>query len=238
MKATKLLTIACLVALAMESPAQTVAEIVDNYVKAIGGAQAIKSVTSKYQESGLESPNGEVVTKNYWSRSAGAYRDEMTYPDGNVFSRLVKQESGQLKMGENPADALPPEMHKDLLLNESDMDGLFVDFAAKGHQGELAGSEKVGTADTYKILVTLSNGSKQTYWFDKTTHLIVKYHRIVVSAMGEVELHRELSDYRTIGGIKYPFLFQSTFGQNAYTTRIKTIKVNEAISSTVFAPLN
>jgi len=226
----------CIFLNALTGQAQSALEIVHSYVQAIGGSQAVKAIGSKYQESGLESPNGEVVTKNYWSRK-GLYRDEMTYPDGNVFTRLVKKESGQIKMGENPAEAMSPEMHKDLLLNEADIDGMFVDFEAKGHSCALAGTERIGTSDAYKIIVTLSNGSKQTYWFDKTSHLIVKYQRVVISAMGEVELNRELSDYRAVAGVKFPFLFQSTFGQNAYTTKIKAIKINEPVSPEIFDAL-
>jgi hypothetical protein len=57
---------------------------------------------------------------------------------------------------------------------QSDLDGPLVDYAAKGTQVELEGTDKVEGSDTYRLKLTFKNGQSQHLWIDANTFLEVK----------------------------------------------------------------
>jgi hypothetical protein len=57
---------------------------------------------------------------------------------------------------------------------QADLDGLLVDYAAKGTQLDLDGMEKVEDRDTYKLKLTLKSGQVTHMWVDAQTFLEAK----------------------------------------------------------------
>ena len=90
---------------------------------------------------------------------------------------------------------------------QADLDGPLVDYAAKGSQVQLAGSEKVEGRDTYKIKVTEKSGHTFHVWVDATTFLEAKIEgqpRRLDGTEHPVEIY--YGDFRTVDGLEIPFL--------------------------------
>jgi len=93
---------------------------------------------------------------------------------------------------------------------QADLDGPLVDYAAKGTQIELAGTEKVENRDTYKLKLTLKNGQAIHVWVDAETFLEAKMEgqpRRLDGTYHPVEVY--FRDYRPINGLQIPFVLET-----------------------------
>src|SRR5215472_6508073 len=93
---------------------------------------------------------------------------------------------------------------------QGELDGLLIDYAAKGTQIESDGTEKVEGRDTYKLKLTLKSGDVTHVWVDAQTFLETKiegqpkrldgvYHPVEVC----------YRDYRDVNGLKIPFVLET-----------------------------
>jgi len=93
---------------------------------------------------------------------------------------------------------------------QSDLDGLLVDYAAKGEKVELEGMEKVEDHDAYKLKVTLKDGRAVHVWIDARTFLEAKMEgtpRRLDGKMHPVEIYYR--DFRNVHGLQVPFLLET-----------------------------
>jgi outer membrane lipoprotein-sorting protein len=93
---------------------------------------------------------------------------------------------------------------------QSDLDGLLIDFAAKGSTVELDGSEKVEGNDTYRLKVTEKDGHVSHVWVDAKTFLETKVDgtpRRLDGVQHPVEVYYR--DYRSVDGLVIPFLLET-----------------------------
>ncbi len=101
---------------------------------------------------------------------------------------------------------------------QPDLDGPLVDYAAKGTQVELAGTEKVEDRDTYKLKLTLKNGQAIHVWVDAQTFLESKIEgqpRRLDGVYHPVEIFYR--DYRRVSGLQFPFTLETKVLQVAQT---------------------
>jgi hypothetical protein len=102
----------------------------------------------------------------------------------------------------------PEEMKK--ASSQPDLDGYLIDYAAKGTQIQLAGTEKVEGRDTYKLNVTPKNGGTVHVWVDAQTFLETKVEgqqRRLDGIDHPVEVYYR--DYRAVGGLQIPYVLET-----------------------------
>lgn len=93
---------------------------------------------------------------------------------------------------------------------QSDLDGLLIDYAAKGTRIDLDGIEKVENRDTYKLKLTLKSGQVTHVWVDAQTFLEAKIEgmpRRLDGTYHPVEVYYR--DYRPVGGLEIPFVLET-----------------------------
>jgi hypothetical protein len=93
---------------------------------------------------------------------------------------------------------------------QSELDGLLVDYAAKGTRIELDGTEKVEGRDTYKLKLTLKSGDVTHVWVDAQTFLETKIEgqpRRLDGIYHPVEVYYR--DYRNVNGLEIPFVLET-----------------------------
>jgi hypothetical protein len=102
----------------------------------------------------------------------------------------------------------PEELKKASM--QSDLDGLLVDYATKGTQIELVGTEKVEERDAFKLKLTKKNGDSTYLWIDTETFLETKIEgqpRRLDGTDHPVEIY--FRDYRSVDGLQVPFLLET-----------------------------
>jgi hypothetical protein len=90
---------------------------------------------------------------------------------------------------------------------DADLDGLLIDYAAKGSKVELAGVESVDGRSAYKLKVTDKTGYARHVWVDAESFLEVKVEGTPRRLDGKYHpVATYLRDYRSVNGLMMPYL--------------------------------
>jgi outer membrane lipoprotein-sorting protein len=120
---------------------------------------------------------------------------------------------------------------------EQDLDGPLVDYAAKGTQIALAGTEPVEGHAAYKLKLTLRNGDKRMLWIDAASFLELKIDgepRKLDAKMHNVAVY--FRDYKTEHGLTTPRLQETAIEgvKQTYKMTISRVAVNEPLDDSLF----
>ena len=110
--------------------------------------------------------------------------------------------------GKTEPEFLPPEVWREAA-EQSDIEGPFVDAAAKGNKVELLGNEKVEGHDCFKLAVTFKTGGVRYSYIDSVSFLEVKAEGRRMAGGDEVMLETYYRDYRPVEGLKIPYLIEA-----------------------------
>ncbi|MEO7530996.1 MAG: hypothetical protein ABIS69_06280 [Sediminibacterium sp.] len=139
---------------------------------------------------------------------------------------------------------------------ELDCAGAFpelVNFAAKGHTAQLAGTEKVSKVPCYKIKMTLKTGQQVTYFIDQQTFLVKQMEttgdmaanltgfRSLMQAYGSnvpknTKATITVKEYGEFKGIKYPTKFTLDYGSISSEVENGNIQINEGLEEKWYHP--
>jgi outer membrane lipoprotein-sorting protein len=139
-------------------------------------------------------------------------------------------------LNRNEVEAYTPAEMKSAAA-EQDLDGPLVDYAAKGTQIELAGSDPVERHPAYKLKLTLHNGEKRNLWIDAGTFLELKMEgepRKVDGRLHNVALY--FRDYKTEHGLTTARLQETAVEgvKQTYKMTISRVTVNEPLDDSLF----
>jgi len=102
-------------------------------------------------------------------------------------------------------------------------------------KAELAGKEKVGAREAYKIVLTPTAGKPMTRYFDAETFLPLAQVMTRTTSQGPVEVRAEFSDYREQDGVKAAFQIKEITPGQEVIIQIRESKNNVAIEDARFA---
>ena len=120
---------------------------------------------------------------------------------------------------------------------QQDLDGMLIDYAAKGSKVDFDKIEARNGHDQYKLTVTLKNGLQRAVWIDANTFLETCVEPVQVRGMGRPKVTETCySDYRPVNGVVIPFVVDShTEGTSSRGKMlIETVRVNQAIDDARF----
>jgi outer membrane lipoprotein-sorting protein len=207
----------------------SVDDIVARSVEARGGMEKIKSVESM-RMSGSALLNDQIqAAVRIISKRPNLTRLEM---DVNGMT-LVQAFDGKTAWGLNPfvpgqGPQAAPENQSRELREHTDMDGLLVDYKAKGRTVELDGAEDVAGSPAWKLKVTLKDGGADYVYLDTKSFLMVK------SASEHVGVTVLLGDYRTVDGLVLPFRIEQSAGPGSVKMTLSRIETNVAVDDSQF----
>ena len=221
--------------------AQTVDEVINKHIEALGGKDKLNSLKSVYMESVSVMGNGSEMTSKTYRVDKQLFRRDI---DGGMFkfSTIVTDKEGWASNPRNNGafEALPPE---DVQGQQYTLDlaGPLVDYAAKGEKAELLGKEAVDGKDAYKVKITLKSGKDITYWLDAQTYYVLKTSAKPSGFMRRpgadpnAEVVMIYSDYRkTPEGFVFPY--GSSIQGMGTTTNVEKIEVNKPVDAKLYKP--
>ena len=222
--------------------AQTAGEIIDRYVKFIGGEKKWKSVktittSGEYDYGGIKFP--------FTSYSKAPNQYKFIVPlNGKYYEQAFDGKHGW-KIDAFKNETTPTYLNVQeakAMANEADVELLpvFINYRQKGHQAILEGQDSIEKRNCFKIRFIRKTGEPETYYFDVVTaEIVLKIAPSKNTEMQGAVLNTMISDYRDIGGIKIPFKSISRLGdQNILTVTVEKASLNESISDQEFKPKN
>ena len=218
----------------------TADQILDKYLQAIGGAQALAKLTSftaKGTYEGFDSDFAKVPVDIY---AKGPNQRA-------IVAHMVSGDSATVYDGREAWHAAPRDLSPVPMipLVGPDLTGARVDaqltFPAGIKQfltGWRADFPAV-TIDDKPVFVIQGTTDRVPVklYFDTMSGLLVRQTRYAVTAVGTVPLHVTYSDYRDVPGIgvKIPFTFQMTWVDGQYTVNLESVQPNVTIDAARFA---
>lgn len=232
MKMNKLFATVVAAFISVGSFAQTVDEIVDKHIAALGGADKLKSVTSIVAERSLSVQGMEIPTVSTLVVNK-AVRTESTVMGNSMVQAFDGTSAWMIRPTMMGGTGEPEDMPADQLKQlkgQLDPFGPLFNYKEKGNKVELVGKEKVDKKDTYHLKVTTKDGEALDQYIDATTYLLTKTK---ASANGQ-DVEISFSDYKDVDGIKVAYAMDivNQMGNLAFLTN--KIKVNSTIDEAVF----
>lgn len=219
-----------LIVCAQFAQGQTIDEIINKHIAALGGRENLKKIQNVVMEGSLNYQGTEISltltnVNNKLNRQDiivnGIHGfDMLTDKDGWAYMPFMGQQKPEAKTAE------------EVKLNQADLDiaGPLVDYAAKGHKAELTGKTTVDGKDCYQVKLTLASGKIVNFFIDVASGMITRTTDKRMVNGQEVELQTDLADYKDVEGVKMAFSITQQYG----TTYISNIKVNQTIPESVF----
>lgn len=217
----------------------TATEILDKYIQVMGGAQRLNGLTSF------------IATGN--SIGYGGFGGDGEF---TIYAKSPNQRTTQIVFKDHPERGdstwafdgrtgwikTPRGLFSMFELVGGELDGarLEAQLAFPGQIKSVLTNWRTGlrrAIDDKDYLIVQGNGPRgvlATFYFDEDTGYLRRLVRYTPSPVGRVSTQIDYSDYRDVGGIKFPFELQFSWLDGRYTAKIKEIKTNVAVDATKF----
>jgi len=223
---------------------KTIDEVIDLNTKAMGGRAAIEAIRSIEVSLHISDPGFE-VDAIYYAARPGRMRIDVSAAGKHVFTEAFDGQRGWEWNGKESKTASPQASAT--LRHGVELPGKLFglhELKQRGHQVELIGREKIEGVNYYALRVRLSDGYRTTFYVDPTTWLIMRQRDFrplhVDIDPTPTTIEHQSSDFRTMSGVRFAFANSETdlkTGKVLETSRINTIKINPALSDSLFEKL-
>ncbi len=155
--------------------ARVVQQLIERNTEARGGEAAWRAVNSLRLTGQMDLGQGLTVPYTLEQKRPGKMRLEFVFEDQSA----VQATDGKAGWKISPFQGrMTPEpmVSAELAgaIDTADLYGMLFDYSARGHRIELEGHEMVAGLDTFKLKVTLPQGSVRWVYLDATTALEIK----------------------------------------------------------------
>lgn len=211
--------------------AVTVDAIVERYVAALGGADAIRAVASRSMKGSILAGGNEmpieVITK------APNKRISITHMGASESYTAFDGTAGWLGSAGRPA--------RDMTAAESGASGLDAEFYLALRLKEIftqlrvGRPEQIGGADCQTLIGSGPGHPPVRLYFDAKSGLLVRMVRFAETPVGRMPTQIDYADYRESGGVKIPFRWTLSRPNGRFTIQIAEVKSNVAVDDGRFA---
>lgn len=220
--------------------AQTVDEIINKHIQAIGGLENWKKVNSVVQTGSISFNGMEIAVSVTVDNKKGMRRD-ITVMGMTGFTIVTPTAGWNFMPFQGGQTAPEPMTEEDLKEAQDGLDvqGSLIDYKAKGHSIELLGKEDVEGTECFKIKLTQKGGKIETYFIDPNTYFIVKSIAIMKANGQEAEVATTYSNYQKLPeGIFIPMLMGVPLGGPGMNVDfvLSKVEINKPIDETIFKP--
>jgi len=224
------------VTISRQAPDQPLPDkILDDYIQAIGGQQAVSALTSyvaKGTYQGFDTERGVMPTELY--TQAPGKRALVVH---DLLSDLVTVTDGHHAWVASVTKPLPL-----LPLSEGDLDGAKDDaiialpsqIKSSFTKWRTGNEFTVNGNDVYVVQGTSSGNQAVKFYFDEKTHLLVRMVRFNPTTIGTVPIQTDYSDYRDVAGVKLPFKTVITWTNGQSTLLLNDVQPNASIEAAQF----
>lgn len=209
----------------------TADSVIDKYVAALGGADAMKKVTSRVGKGSITAMGQEAPVEVY--TKAPNMRITVTHMGGGESYTAFDGKAGWMGNAGRPARDMSPA--------ESLASGLDSEFYLALRMKEIFPQIRAGRpdkiGDTPVITLTGSRPGQLPvrFFFDANTGLLVRMVRYAETPVGRMPTQIDYADYRDVDGVKTPFRWTLSRPNGRFTIQLNEVKANVAIEDSKFA---
>ena len=225
--------------------AQTADEIVENYLKNIGGKEKLSQVKAIHIKAVTKTQGIEIPVDIYMTADGKQYIEFELQGKKMVQQAFDGKTAWHTDMLSMKNEKLDNETTENLKRNSKDeFPNPLLNYKEKGFKIELIGKEEVEGTEAFKIKITehpvLMQGkevSKEAYfYFDSENFVpIIAEEEVKQGQFKGAKIQQVFSDYQEVDGIYFPFSTMTKFnGMTGTEIKLKSIKINPEIDEKMF----
>jgi zinc protease len=211
----------------------TVDQILDKFVEAIGGRQAMEKITSRVTKGTFEI--SAMGLKGEMEIYAKAPNKTLTVQNLSGVGEIRDGYDGKIAWSQNPMMGLREKSGAELaaIARASDIHAP-IKTRQLYSKLELKGKEKVGNRETYVILATPAEGAPVKMYFDTQTGLLARTDTDLDTPQGQFRIETTVDDYREVDGVKIAFTMRQESSMASAVIKLTEVKHNVAIDDAKF----
>jgi photosynthetic reaction center cytochrome c subunit len=219
-------------AAAAAKPLPTADAILDKYLQAVGGREAIEKITSRVEKASLAVPGGPEVPIDIFAKAPDKRISIMHMREGDSVTAF----DGRQGWLSNPGRPVRPMSEQDNNVAKLDAD---LHFAADVKQlfssFQVSESEKIGDREVYLVLGKSKDKPPVRLFFDAESGLLLRMIRYTETPLGRNPSQVDFADYRAADGVKIPYRWTLARPGQRFTIQVTEVKQNVPVDDAQFA---
>jgi photosynthetic reaction center cytochrome c subunit len=207
-------------------------QLLDRYLAAIGGAEALQKITSRVQKGTLTAFGGQHFPVDVYSKA----------PDKRVsVMHLQGGDSVTAFDGKQGWLSVPGRVHK-MSAAENEAARIDADLYLPAHlkrlyqRFDVASGEKIDGRETYLVVGRNEGQAPLRLYLDKESGLLLRLIRYAETPLGRNPTQIDYADYRDASGVKAPFRWTVARPGNRFTVQVEEAQQNVPVDDAKFAP--
>jgi photosynthetic reaction center cytochrome c subunit len=206
--------------------------LLEKYLAAIGGADALQKITSRVQKGTLTAFGGQHFPVEVYSRAPDKRVSVMHLQGGDSFTGFdgkqgwlsVPGRVHTMSAAENAAARIDADLYF-----PAHVKTLYQKFSVDA-------GEKVDGHDTYLVTGRSEGQPPLRLYMDKESGLLLRLVRYAETPLGRNPTQIDYADYRDADGVKVPFRWTLARPGNRFTIQVEQIQQNVLVDDSKFAP--
>jgi len=207
-------------------------QLLDKYLAAIGGADALQKITSRVQKGTLTAFGSQHFPVDVYSKAPDKRvsvmhlqgGDSVTAFDGKQGWLSVPGRVHTMSAAENAAARIDADLYFPAHL-KTVYEKFSVDVG-----------EKIDGHDTYMVVGRTEGQPPLRLYLDKESGLLLRLVRYAETPLGRNPTQIDYADYRDVNGLKVPFRWTLARPGNRFTIQVEQLQQNVPVDDAKFAP--
>ncbi|HTF26664.1 MAG TPA: c-type cytochrome [Candidatus Limnocylindria bacterium] len=207
-------------------------QLLDKYLAAIGGADALQKITSRVQKGTITAFGGQHFPVDVYSKAPDKRLSVMHLQGGDSFTGFDGKQGWLSVPGRvhtmSAAENAAARIDADLYL-PAHLKTLYEKFRVDI-------GEKIDGHDTYVVAGRTEGQPPLRLYLDKESGLLLRLVRYAETPLGRNPTQIDYADYRDANGVKVPFRWTLARPGNRFTIQIEQLQQNVAVDDSKFLP--
>jgi photosynthetic reaction center cytochrome c subunit len=207
-------------------------QLLDKYLAAVGGGEALQKITSRVQKGTLTAFGGQHFPMDVYSKAPDK-RFSVMHLQGGDSVTAFNGKQGWL--------SVPGRVHM-MSAAENDAARIDADLYFPAHVKTLYqkfrvdAGEKIDGHETYLVVGRNEGQPPLRLYLDKESGLLLRLIRYADTALGLNPTQIDYSDYRDANGVKMPFRWTLARPGNRFTIQVEQVQQNVPVDDAKFVP--
>jgi photosynthetic reaction center cytochrome c subunit len=206
-------------------------QILDKYLTAVGGVDALKKIKSRVQKGNIDAMGMQFPIEVY--SEAPDKRVSISHPNGGSSVTAFNGEAGWLSIPggfhrmtapEREAARIDAELYFPARVRE-----LYKEF-------RVLPGEAIDGRQSYLVSAKAPGRPSLQLYFDRETGLLLRQLRYAETPLGKNPTQIDYGDYKEIDGVKIPYRWTLERPNGAFTIKIDQVEQNVPIDEKLFVP--
>ncbi len=208
-------------------------ELLDKYLAAVGGAEAVQKITSRVEKGKLTAFGGQTFPVDVYAKAPDKRISFMHLQGGDSVTSFDGTRGWQTVPG-RPAHMMSASENEGARI---DADLYFAAHVKTRYQKiTVKSGEKIDGHDTFLVEGESEGHPPLRLYLDKQSGLLLRLVRYAQSPLGLNPTQIDYADYREADGVKVPYRWSVARPGNRFTIQVEDLKQNVPVDDGKFAP--